>query len=240
MKIIPVLDVKNGITVWAKMGFRESYKPVRDNLCPFSNPLAAVKKLSSLGFKTVYMADLDAILHGFLNTELYKTLSSEADLIVDPGVKSLEEASKVIDTGVKKLVVATETLPKLEVAQSILEIYGCDRIVLSLDLKNREIISRIPELKKLSPKECLEEFVKLGFKEAIVIDLVRIGSYSGPDLELIRELKTTHIKLIAGGGVRNLNDLLALRDMGVEAVLVSSALHQSKLTIPELKMTGFL
>lgn len=240
MKVIPVLDVKNGITVWAKMGFRESYKPVRDSLCPFSNPLAAVKKLSSLGFKMVYMADLDAILHGFLNTELYKTLSSEADLIVDPGVKSFEEASKVIDTGVKKLIVATETLPKLEVAQSILEVYGCDRVVLSLDLKNREIISEIPKLKKLSPRECLEEFVKLGFKETIVIDLAKVGSYSGPDLDLIRELKTTHIKLIAGGGIRNLNDLIALRDMGVEAALVSSALHQFKLTIPELKMAGFL
>jgi phosphoribosylformimino-5-aminoimidazole carboxamide ribotide isomerase len=240
LRVIPVLDIKNGLTVWAKMGFRESYKPIRNSLCPFSNPLAAVKKLSSLGFKTVYMADLDAILYGFLNTGLYKTLSSEADLMVDPGVKSFEEASKVIDSGVKKLIVATETLPRLEVAQSILKVYGCDRVVLSLDLKNREIISKIPKLKNLSPKECLEEFVRLGFKEAIVVDLAKVGSYSGPDLELIGELKTKHIRLIVGGGVRNLNDLLTLRDMGVEAALVSSALHQSKLTIPELKRVGFL
>lgn len=240
MKVIPVLDVKNGLTVWAKMGFRDLYKPIRSRLYPFSNPLAAVKKLSSLGFKTVYMADLDAILYGFINTELYKALSSEVNLIVDPGVKSFEGASSLFDAGIEKLIVATETLPKLEIAQSILEVYGCNRVVLSLDLKNREILSKIPGFKSLSPKECLEEFMKLGFEEVIVVDLARVGSHSGPDLELIRELKTASIKLIVGGGVRNLNDLLRLREMGIEAALVASALHQSKLTISELKMAGFL
>ncbi len=240
MKVIPVLDVKNGLTVWAKMSFRDLYKPIRSNLYPFSSPLAAVKKLSFLGFKTVYVADLDAIIYGFINTELYKSLSSEVKLMVDPGIKSLEEASKVIDVGVGKLIVATETLPRLEIAKSILEVYGCERVVLSLDLKNREILSKIPEFKGLTPKECLEEFVKLGFEEAIVVDLARVGSYSGLDLELIRELKTIPIKLIVGGGVRNLNDLIVLREMGVEAVLVASALHQSELTIPELKDAGLL
>ncbi|MEM2848787.1 MAG: HisA/HisF-related TIM barrel protein [Candidatus Bathyarchaeia archaeon] len=240
MKVIPVLDVKDGLTVWAKMGFRDLYKPIRSRLYPFSNPLATVKKLSSLGFKTVYVADLGAILYGFINTELYKALSSEVNLIVDPGVKSVEEASSVTDAGVWKLVVATETLPKLEIAQSILEVYGCDRVVLSLDLKNREILSKILGFKSLPPKECLEEFVKLGFEEVIVVDLARVGSHSGPDFELIRELKTIPIKLIVGGGVRNLNDLLILREMNIEAALVASALHQSKLTVYELKRAGFL
>ncbi|MBS7611492.1 hypothetical protein KEJ27_04710 [Candidatus Bathyarchaeota archaeon] len=240
MKVIPVLDVKNGLTVWAKMGFRDLYKPIRSRLYPFSNPLATVKKLSSLGFKTIYVADLDAILYGFINTELYKALSSEVNLMVDLGVKSFEEASRVIDTGVKKLIVATETLPKLEIALSILEAYGCDRVVLSLDLKNREILSKIPGFKSLPPRECLEKFVKLGFKEVIIVDLARVGSNSGPDLELIGGLKNASVKLIVGGGVRNLNDLLILREMNVEAALVASALHQSKLTISDLERAGFL
>ncbi|MEM3546114.1 MAG: HisA/HisF-related TIM barrel protein [Candidatus Bathyarchaeia archaeon] len=240
MKVIPVLDVKNGLTVWAKMGFRDLYKPIRSSLYPFSNPLATVKKLSSLGFRTVYVADLDAILYGFLNTELYRFLSSEVNLMLDPGIKSLEEASKVFNAGVRKLIMATETLPKLEIARWILEVYGRDRVVLGLDLKNREVLSKAPEFEGFSPKYCLNEAVRLGFEEAIVIDLSRVGSDRGPDLELIRELKTVPIRLIVGGGIRNLNDLLILREIGVEAALVASALHQSKLTISELKKTSFL
>lgn len=240
MKIIPVLDIKNGLTVLARMGFRESYRPVKNRLYPFSNPLATVRKLSSLGFKIVYVADLDAIVYGFLNTELYKSLSSEVNLMLDPGIKSFEEASIVINTGVKKLIVATETIPKLEIAQRILQAYGSDRVVLSLDLKNRRVLSKAPELIGLSPKECLNKAKRLGFREVIVIDLARVGSHTGPDLELISELKNTSIRLIVGGGIRNLNDLLILKEMGVEAVLVASALHKCTLTISELESAGLI
>lgn len=240
MEVIPVLDIKNGLTVWAKMGFRDLYKPIRNRLYPFSNPLATVKKLSSVGFKTVYVADLDAIIYGFLNTELYGFLSSEVNLMLDPGVKSFEEASEVFNAGVRKLIVATEALQELEIARRILEVYGCDRVALSLDLKNRKVLSAAPEFMGVSPRDCLVEAVRLGFEEAIVIDLARVGSNRGPDLELIKELKNIPIRLIVGGGIRNLSDLLMLKEIGVEAALVASALHQSKLTISELEKNGFL
>lgn len=240
MKVIPVLDVKRGLVVLARMGLRETYRPLRSLFCPFSSPVAMVKILADLGFKMAYMADLDAIVDGRLNPELYNALSSEISLMVDPGVRNIEDALKVTEAGVDKLILATETLPNLRIAEEALRLLGSEHVVLSLDLNNRRVLTRAPELRGLNPLECLARMAELGFKEAIVVDLARVGSFAGPDLELVRLFKPIQVRLIIGGGVRNIRDLLSLKREGVKAVLVASALHKSKLSIEELRRMSFI
>lgn len=240
MKVIPVLDTKNGLVVLAKMGFREAYKPVRSWLCPFSSPVAMATVLKNLGFSELYVADLDAISYGDLNPPLYKALASLAKILLDPGLRSLEDALRVAETGVHKLILGTETLSSLTLAKELLETLGSERVVLSLDLKNRRVLSKSAELNGLDPSTCLRKMVELGFREVIAIDLARVGSFAGPDLELVRALKKFPVKLMTGGGVRGLEDLRLLEREGVEAVLVASALHQSTLPVDVLSRMGFL
>jgi phosphoribosylformimino-5-aminoimidazole carboxamide ribotide isomerase len=45
--------------------------------------------------------------------------------------------------------------------------------------------------------------------------------------------------VFVGGGVRGIEDLLALRDMGVFGVLVATALHSGKITLTQIKQTDF-
>jgi phosphoribosylformimino-5-aminoimidazole carboxamide ribotide isomerase len=67
----------------------------------------------------------------------------------------------------------------------------------------------------------------------IVLDLADVGTGGGTrTLDLCRELKAKHpqIELIAGGGVRNLDDLKRIADAGCSGALVASALHDGRLT----------
>jgi phosphoribosylformimino-5-aminoimidazole carboxamide ribotide isomerase len=78
-----------------------------------------------------------------------------------------------------------------------------------------------------------ERAVGLGVRRLLVLDLARVGEGSGPGTEalcarLVREFPGLEVS--AGGGVRGVADLGRLRDAGVAAVLVASALHDGILS----------
>jgi phosphoribosylformimino-5-aminoimidazole carboxamide ribotide isomerase len=68
---------------------------------------------------------------------------------------------------------------------------------------------------------------RAGLREAIVLDLARVGSGAGPDVVPIAEIHAAFpdLQLIAGGGVRDVGDLRALGAAGAAAALVATALH---------------
>jgi phosphoribosylformimino-5-aminoimidazole carboxamide ribotide isomerase len=78
------------------------------------------------------------------------------------------------------------------------------------------------------PAEAMERGRAAGATRFIVLELARVGTGLGPGtLELIRGLRRqfADVELIAGGGIRGRTDIDQLKDAGVDAVLVASALH---------------
>ena len=62
MEIIPVIDVMGGVVVRARMGQRAQYRPIVTPLSATSDPVDVARGLLSIhAFKTLYVADLDAI-----------------------------------------------------------------------------------------------------------------------------------------------------------------------------------
>jgi phosphoribosylformimino-5-aminoimidazole carboxamide ribotide isomerase len=241
LKVIPVIDVKNGLVVWARMGIRETYRALKSWLCPNSSPVELVESLKKLGFKEVYVADLDAIEGKLLDFKLYENLASEVKLILDCGFKSLNDIEKALRIGVDKAVIATEAIPTISIAKEAIKTFGSERIVLSLDIKHGSVLSSIDELNCLKPLECLKLFWNIGFIEALVIDLDRVGSFSGLDFKLLKELKNgTSMKIIAGGGIKNLKEILIAKALGLEGVLIASALHKRLINLNDIKKLGLV
>ena len=64
MKIIPVIDLKDGVVVHAHQGMREQYQPIGSNLCQSSDIYRVIEAfLGVYDFDTIYIADLNAITH---------------------------------------------------------------------------------------------------------------------------------------------------------------------------------
>ena len=78
---------------------------------------------------------------------------------------------------------------------------------------------------------------RAGLREAIVLDLARVGSGAGPDVALIAEIHAAFpdLELLAGGGVRDAEDLRALADAGAAGALVATALHSGVIGQRELR-----
>ena len=121
------------------------------------------------------------------------------------------------------MVIGTETLADEAALERLVDL----PLVLSLDLRHGRLLSADVELAELGPAEALARLERSGVREVIVLDLARVGSREGPQVELVGELRVRFpdLELLAGGGVRDLADLRALAEVGAAGALVATALH---------------
>ncbi|MCL4429483.1 MAG: HisA/HisF-related TIM barrel protein [Chloroflexi bacterium] len=243
MKVIPVIDVLNGIAVHAVRGKRSEYKPLESILFKSAEPVEVAKAFKTLGFTELYVADLDAIIDCSTNFQPLKTVADQTGtkLMVDAGVTSIERAQKLLDSGVSKLIIGTETLQKKSFVAEAVKLFGSERVVVSLDLKGEKILVKMGFDGCKSPICLLQDFKRMGVSQVVVLDLLRVGSGEGVNVDFLkRVMGEVGVDVYVGGGVRDINDLVELRNLGVSGALVATALHNGKISIESLKQNGFL
>jgi phosphoribosylformimino-5-aminoimidazole carboxamide ribotide isomerase len=223
MEVIPVLDLKGGIVVHARMGQRDEYRPIETPLSPTSNPVDVARGLLSIHpFATLYIADLDAIEGKGDNDAALARLKSEfpgLSFWVDNGVADFGRARSWLDTGLGQLVLGSESQTDGALVRGLFE---QDRIILSLDFRGDAF---------MGPAELLENADRWP-RRIIAMTLALVGSGSGPDLGRLSAIRRkAHDKLIyAAGGVRDVADLTMLAGAGITGALVATSLHNGKLT----------
>ena len=131
-------------------------------------------------------------------------------------------------TAARRAIVGLETLPWFQVLESISKEAGGYRVAFSFDLRNGQPITRAPELAQQQPQELVARAVDAGADTVLVLDLARVGTGHGLDLQLIARLKATSpsVRLFAGGGVRGPEDLAHLKSAGCD---VPSLLRRSSM-----------
>jgi phosphoribosylformimino-5-aminoimidazole carboxamide ribotide isomerase len=239
MRVIPVIDLKDGCVVRAVLGLRDLYKPIADSVYGTCKPVELATKLALEGFGVIYIADIDSIMFGQVNEEVFKSLRGlKVKLIADIGVTDEEKLEKAVELA-DYPVIATESVSSLSFLSSALK--SCsNRAFVSLDLRGGKVVSRAPEISGKSPREACELLGILGVPRVILIDFDRIGSYSGPNVEGAKSLVEEGFEVYVGGGVRGLSDLIRLREVGVSGVLVASALHSGNIRAHELRALGLV
>ncbi|HDQ05451.1 MAG TPA: hisA/hisF family protein [Candidatus Bathyarchaeota archaeon] len=243
MKVIPVIDVLNGVAVHGIRGERERYQPLKSVLCQSTDLLAIASAFESLGFSSLYLADLDAILGKSGNFNVYRQIMAETglDLMVDAGIADFAKAEEVLATGVSRIVVGSETLESLDFLGQAVKAFGEDRVVVSVDLKEGKVLSASRAIASMDAVSFAQELGKLGVSQVILLDLTRVGTEQGINCELLRSvLEKTGVEVLVGGGIRSLKELEELRKLGVSGALVATILHNGKLKVDELKSVNLL
>jgi len=243
MKIIPVIDVLNGIAVHGIRGERRHYQPLKSLLCKSADPLEIAAAFESLGFSSLYLADLDAILGKSANFCVYGKIMTTSclDLMVDAGISDITKAKNVFKTNVSKIVIGSETLKSLDFVSQAVGTFGADKIVVSIDQKKGKLLSDSEAIASMEVVSFGKKLASVGVRQIILLDLDRVGTEHGINLSLIRTiLEQTGVDLLVGGGIKSLYELEDLRSLGVSGALVATVLHNGKVTVDELKSTGFL
>jgi phosphoribosylformimino-5-aminoimidazole carboxamide ribotide isomerase len=231
MQIIPVIDLKQGEVVHARMGDRERYAPIRSPLAAGSAPVDIVAGLLRLhSFQALYVADLDAIAGSGDNGVALAALRAAfpaLSLWLDAGFADAGACRAWLESGPGPLVLGSEVQRDERLLGELLRAPGGDRVILSLDFRGESFVG---------PPALLER-PSLWPARIIVMTLARVGSGSGPDLDRLAALqaRAPDRRFIAAGGVRGPEDLAALRRQNAAGVLVASALHDGRLGPAELR-----
>jgi phosphoribosylformimino-5-aminoimidazole carboxamide ribotide isomerase len=241
LKIIPVIDILNGVAVHAVRGRRKEYQPLKSILCGSADPVAVASAFKKCGFEELYVADLDAIMGKGDNFSVLEEIveGTGLRLMVDAGIGDLDQARQLFQRKVSKVIIGTETLPNLVFVKETIESFGSDRVVVSLDLKTGKVLSKSETLKSMSALQLAGKLQGVGVSELIVLDLARVGSGEGVDFALLKGiLCSLKIRVLVGGGVRDVTDLVKLKELSVHGALVATALHSGKISVNEpRKMT---
>ncbi|MEM2924296.1 MAG: HisA/HisF-related TIM barrel protein [Methanocellales archaeon] len=228
LRVILALDLMNGIAVHAIRGERHLYKPLRSKICSSPDPKEIIAALNP---REVYIADLDRIARKGDNFEVIKTISKQCSTMVDVGIGSYEELLEILNKKLAhKLVLGTETA-NLKLIQAAAE----HDVTVSIDIKQNKLLSQDPDL--ASPVEAAKMISKVGIAEIIVLNLDKVGTASGVDLEILQQIKAQvkGSRIIAGGGVRDMEDLKILEEIGVDGAIVATAIHNGSIPVERLR-----
>jgi phosphoribosylformimino-5-aminoimidazole carboxamide ribotide isomerase len=239
-RVIPVLDVKDGLAVHAVAGQRSHYRPVRSLLHPSADPLALARAYRDiLGLRELYLADLGAIASGKQDQALYSELTGLGlEVWIDAGVRSENDLPALVENPRITIVLGLETIRGAAALEAILRLAGADRVVFSLDL-----FAGVPRVSagaawiSAEPDELSRQLVDLGVRRLLLLDLSRVGTGSGTGTEALQSrLRARHqdLEISVGGGISGLEEIRALRDQGAAAILVGSALHDGRIGRREL------
>jgi phosphoribosylformimino-5-aminoimidazole carboxamide ribotide isomerase len=236
VRVVGVIDLKDGTAVHAVRGERERYRAVHSVLAGDDGDAVALARAfrSELGLDEVYVADLDAIGGGDGNPALLTVLARKASIMVDAGVTEPQRARALLDLGAHRVIVGTETLSGPDALDRLLEELPAGAVILSVDLRDGRLLSPDAQLAGLPALDAMHRLPAV--REAIVLDLARVGSGAGPDVDLIAAIHAAfpETELLAGGGVRDVEDLRALDAAGAAGALVATALHSGVIGPREL------
>ncbi len=237
MRVIPVLDLLNGVVVRAVAGDRGRYQPLVSRITSATDAVTVAQDLvAAFGLRQFYLADLDAILRQRPNLQVYRDLAQAGcDVLIDAGLTTKADAAPLLAAGAGSLVVGLETWLDPQSLHEIVREYS-SRLVFSLDLRAGQPLCSGTSWPS-APFQIAEQVVEAGITRMIVLDLAQVGTSNGVSTRaLCRQLRRDfpHLELITGGGVRSAADLEDLANDQVDGVLIASALHNGQLSMADL------
>lgn len=226
IKKIPVLDLKEGQAVSGKSGLRDTYQPLKTVFAPSSNPIDIAQGLKINGASELYIADLDLIEKKGHNINDIKMANTIIPVMLDGGVKNLESFEFFLDYAFK-IIVPTETIENVDEFHKIFDKYPKERIVISVDIKDNELLSKNLNITFSEFKQLLRD---LKPDEIILLDITGVGTEKGYNEELLKEFNEFKDNLIIAGGL-NKDSIDQLESLGIKKVLVGTSLHSGEVNI---------
>ena len=234
IELIPAIDLIDGKCVRLTKGDYNQKKIYNEN------PVEIAKGFEKMGFKRLHVVDLDgARSKHIVNVDVLRAITTETNLIVDfgGGIKSEEDIEKAFANGASLVTIGSIAVTQPELFLKWLDQYGTNKLILGADVKNGMI--SINGWKEDSTEELLpflKKYIDHGVKNVLCTEISKDGTLQGPATSLYREIMVAYpqIHLIASGGVSSNEDIIALEQAGIPAVVFGKAFYEGKINIPEL------
>ena len=237
MLIYPAIDLKDGVCVRLMHGRFDQVTRYDEQ------PAARLTAFVAEGAEWIHVVDLDGAEAGqAMQHQLIGELAKAIDVRIQSGggVRSRDDAAKLLASGVDRVVIGSLAVTRPDEVAEWLADFGPERITLALDVKIEDGVP-VPALKGWTQSSgvdlwtALDRYPKGTAKHMLVTDVGRDGALTGPNLELLAEIRRRRPDLVlqASGGVSSLDDLAAIKALGCNGAIVGRALYENRFTLTE-------
>lgn len=225
--IIPCIDLMDGKVVQLVQG--------REKALEGGTPLEMLEKFAA--FPEIQVIDLDAAMDRGSNDDLVELIAARAVARVGGGVRSPERARMLIQQGAHRVIIGTAAFQR-ELLQKIADAVGPERLIIALDSKGGKVVVKgWQQVTDFTAEEVIQQFEPYcsGF---LCTYVDKEGLMQGTDLDWFRRLRaSTDHELTAAGGITTMDEIRALRDLGIHAAL-GMAIYTGRLKLDEIARAG--
>ncbi|HIQ32742.1 MAG TPA: 1-(5-phosphoribosyl)-5-[(5-phosphoribosylamino)methylideneamino]imidazole-4-carboxamide isomerase [Methanothermococcus okinawensis] len=230
MIVIPAVDIKDRKCVQLVQG-----DPGR-KLVELENPLKVAERWVEEGAEMIHVVDLDrAIYQRDTNLDIVREIVSslEVPVQVGGGIRTLEDALDLIDAGAYRVILGTSAVRDPGIVEELSKEVGRERVMVALDAREGKVVIRgWRERTRYSPVEIGKILEEKGAGSILFTDVDVEGLLRGVKIHTVKTLvEELNIPVVASGGISSYQDILKLRDVGVEGVVIGSALYKNILDL---------
>ena len=228
MEIFPAIDLKQGCAVRLSKGEMQSAKIYSKDPCELA------KKFEDLGAKWLHLVDLDGAFAGeAVNFKAIERIVKSTRLRVEVGGGIRDEAriKEYLSLGVDRFILGSAALKNPDFVKQMAKLY---RIVVGIDAKEGLVATEgWAELSRVKATDLARDYADAGVCAIICTDISRDGMLSGVNVEFSRSIaKACGIDTIASGGVKDMSDIIALKNAELIAgVIVGKAYYEGTLDL---------
>ena len=232
MLIYPAIDLKDGVCVRLMHGKFDQVTRYDEQ------PATRLSAFAAEGAEWIHVVDLDGAEAGeAVQHALIGELTKAIDVKIESGggVRSANDVAVGGDSGSGKTTLVS----------GLYRLFGAEHITLAFDVKIEDGVP-VPALKGWTQSSgvdlwtALDRYPKGLFKHLLVTDVGRDGAMTGPNLELLAEIRRRRPDLVlqASGGVSSLDDIAAVKSLGCNGAIVGRALYENRFTLPDAIATA--
>ncbi len=231
MIILPAIDIIGGCAVRLYKGDYEQ-KTVYS-----TSPADVAKKFSEAGAEFIHLVDLDGAKSGETdNIDVIKNIVDTVGVKVEVGggIRTIETIEKYISIGVSRVILGTAAIKDPELTRAAVAKYG-EKIAVGADLADGKVaIKGWTETSDITADKFFSDMEKIGVKTVICTDISRDGAMRGTNIALYAELgKKYSVDIVASGGVSSMDDVKALRELGLYGAIIGKAYYTGAIDLKE-------
>lgn len=241
MDIVPAIDLRNGKCVRLTRG-DYSKETVFEG-----DPVSIAHKWIQSGATRLHVVDLDGARDGKRKNEtiVNKIVGSvNVPLQLGGGIRDCDTAERMIGLGIDRVIFGTAAIESPNEVEHSIKKLGPDKIIVGIDTLEGIVKTRgWVNATSVKGKTLIKNMEDIGVKRFMFTDTAKDGTLSHPNFESITDiLKSTKYPVTVGGGVTHIEDLIKLKKMGVDSVVIGLAIYSGvldlKLTIQKINSTG--
>lgn len=238
MIVIPAIDIFENKVVRLKEGDfnRVSYYS--------QSPEQQAAIYEENGFNYLHMVDLSGSKTGNISVlEIIRKIKSSTKLTLEfgGGIRSQKNVEDLLSSGVDKVIIGSLSVNNKNEFENIIKTYGADKIIVAADVKDEMIaVKGWTEKTSLTVYDHIDYCRGLGVDCFLCTDISKDGLLQGTNISLYKNIlsKYTDLKLIASGGIKDIDDVKNVLNINAFGVVVGRAIYENKIDLKELAKIG--